>query len=428
MQVTQKNITPTKIKLTVIADEKDIKPLKDHALEHLRAKIKLPGFREGKAPLPVVEKNVDANTLQAEFLDEAINTLYQRAVTSENVRPVDNPQVNLTKFVPYTLMEFEAEIEVIGKVALMDYKKVKKTRQPVKVTAKDVDEVIDSLKALTAEKKEVTRAAKNGDEVTIDFKGVDAKGEAINGADGKDYPLTLGSNAFIPGFEENIVGVKTGEEKTFTLTFPKDYGVKALASKKVTFTITANAIKEVVEPKLDDEFAAKVGPFKTVEELKADIKVQLAAEKETQAQRALENEVILEIVDKSSLDLPEVLVQEQIERLKEEVRQNLIYRSQTWEEMLAVEGKTDEEYEKAELRPEAERRVKTGLILAEISNTEKLEVTPEELDVRMQLLRGQYQDPAMLGELDKPQARREIASRLLTEKTVDRLVELATSK
>lgn len=309
-----------------------------------------------------------------------------------------------------------------------DYTKVKKTKTIEKVTAKDVDGVIDSLKTRAADKKEADRAAKDSDELVIDFKGTDAKGEPIKGADGNDYPLILGSNTFIPGFEENLIGMKPGEEKTFTLTFPKDYGVKALASKKVTFAVTAKKVQEIIEPKLDDAFAAKIGPFKTVDELKADIKKQLEAEKENQAQRKLENEVIIEIVDKSKLDLPEPLVDEQVERLKDEVRQNLMYRGQTWDEMLEAEGKSEEEYAKTELRPEAERRVKTGLVLAEISVAEKLEVTPEELEVRMQLLRGQYQDPAMQAELAKPESQREIASRLLTEKTVDRLVALATGK
>lgn len=428
MQITLKELNPTTIKLTVSAETKDLKPLKDHTLEHLGAKVKLAGFREGKAPLAIVEKNVDPNVLQAEFLDEAVNSLYQLAIRKQELRPVDNPQVNLKKFVPFSELEFEAEVTVLGEVVLPDYHKVKKTKKVEAVTTKDIDGVIDSIRTRSAEKTAVTRAAKKDDEAIIDFKGTDSKKQPIKGADGTDYPLLLGSNTFIPGFEDNVIGMKAGDTKSFTLTFPKEYGVKALANKKVTFEVTLKNVNELVEPKIDDAFAASVGPFKTVEELKADIKKQLEVEKQTEAQRKLENEIILEIVDNSKLALPEPLVAEQIDRLKDEVRQNLMYRGQTWEEMLEAEATNEEMYIKKQLRPEAERRVKTGLVLAEISVAEKLEVTPEELEVRMQLLRGQYQDAAMQEELTKPSAQREIASRLLTEKTVDRLVELATKK
>lgn len=237
MQITRTDITPTKAKLVVTADETDLLKLKNHTLEHFRNRLKLPGFRQGKAPLNVVEKNADQTQLQAEFLDEAVNHLYQMAAEKEKLKPLGNPQVSLRKFVPFSELEFECEVDVLGKVTLGNYKAIKKSKPSVSVTAKDVNEVIDSLKVRSAEKKDVDRAAKKNDQVILDFKGTDAKGEAIKGADGKDYPLLLGSDTFIPGFEDNLIGLKPGEEKSFTLTFPKDYGVKALANKKVTFAV-----------------------------------------------------------------------------------------------------------------------------------------------------------------------------------------------
>lgn len=427
MQITRKDTSPTSVTLTIVASQPDLDAIKKHTLEHLRTQVKLPGFREGKAPLNVVEKNVDQARLQSDFLDEAVNHLYGQATQSEKLRTLDTPQVSLKKFVPFSSLEFEATVSVLGPIKLGDYKKIKKQQKTEAVTAKDVNDVIDSLRQRAAEKRPTDKPAKAKDEALIDFTGVDAKNQPINGADGKDYPLVLGSDTFIPGFETNIIGMKAGEVKTFTLTFPKDYGVKALANKKVTFTVTIKQVNELAEPKLDDEFAAKVGPFKTVTELKSDIKKQLTTEKENQARRTLENEIIQELVNESSVDLPQVLVDEQIERLKTEVRQNLTYRGQTWQEMLEAEGKTEEEFTKQELLPEAERRVKTGLILSEVSVAEKLEVTPEELEIRMQILKSQYTDPTMQAELEKPESRQEIASRIITEKTVERLVSIATS-
>jgi trigger factor len=425
MQTSRNDITPTKIKLSIVAAEQELQQIKHHVLEHFARTTKLPGFRSGKAPLPIVEKHVDQNALQAQFIDEAINRLYQKAIASEGVRMVGSPIINLVKFVPYSTLEFEAEVEVLGNVTLADYKKIKKSPEKITVTAKDVEDVLGSLRLRSADKKAVTRAAQSGDELVIDFTGKDQKGNDINGAEGTDYPLILGSKTFIPGFENNLIGLKAGQEKTFTLTFPKDYGVKVLANKKVTFTVTVKNVHKVTEPNVDDAFAAKVGPFSSVQELKDDIKRQLQLEKQSQADRTFENELIQAIVDKSKVELPETLIQEQIERLKGEVRQNLAYRGQTWQEMLKAEGCTEDEYIREQLKPEAERRVKTGLVLAEISVQEQLEVTPEELEIRMQTLKSQYTDQMMQAELNKPEARHDIASRMMTEKTVQHLVDLA---
>lgn len=424
MQISKKQNSDTNVTLTISASQEDLASVKKHVLGHFQAKLKVAGFRQGKAPLNVIEKQADPNALQAEFIDEAINHLYQKVISGGEVKPVASPQVSIKKFVPFTELEFEAAVDVMGKITLADYKKIKKTKSLPTVTEKDVQDVINSLRSRAAKRSAINRPAKDGDELIIDFKGTNQKGEAINGADGKDYPLLLGSKTFIPGFEDNLLGVKAGEEKTFTLTFPKDYGVKALANKKVTFAVTVKTVYEIAEPTLDDAFAATVGPFTSVDQLKTDIKKQLRSEKENQVARQFENDIIQDIVEGSKVALPHSLVSEQIERLKNEIRQNLTYRGQTWQEMLESENLTEEEYISTELKPEAERRVKTGLILAEISVKEKIDVTPEELEVRMQILKGQYQDAAMLAELEKPEARREIASRLLTEKTVQHLAKI----
>ncbi len=427
MQIKQTHSSDTELTLSIVANQQELDGIKQHTLGHFRGRVKIPGFREGKAPLELIEKNIDDATLQSEFLEEAINQLYGQAVQSEKVRPVTNPEVNITKFVPFTTLEFEVKVGVISEVKIPDYKKIKKTKPAVKVTADEVKDVLKNLQQRAAEKKDVDRAAKDGDQVYVDFSGADAKGEAIAGTDGKDYPLVLGSKSFIPGFEEGLVGAKAGDEKQLPLTFPKDYHAKQLAGKKVIFNVSVTKVQEVVEPKLDDAFAASVGPFKTVDELKADIKKQLQAERETEANRQFENELIGELADKTKVAIPAAIIDEQIGKIEDQERQNLMYRGQTWEEHLKEEGVTAEQH-REQKRPEAERGVRASLLLAEIAEAEGLDVTPEELEIRMQLLKGQYPDPSMQAELDKPESRRDIASRMLTEKTVARLVEYATGK
>jgi trigger factor len=295
----------------------------------------------------------------------------------------------------------------------------------VKVTKDDIDEVLERLRTQLAEHKEVAREAVLEDRAWIDFEGHDAKGQEVKGASGKEYPLLLGSKTFIPGFEDQVVGMKVGAEKEFTIPFPKDYGVKALQGKKVTFKVKLTKLEEVTKPKLDDALASKAGPFKTMSELKEDIKKQLTLEKENQAQKAYEDALVKELAAKTKVALPTALVEEQINSVDQEFRQNLLYRSETFQEYLENSGQTEEEYRTKELRPVAEERLRAGLALSEVADAENITVTPEELEIRMQVLKGQYaSDQKMQAELDKPAARKDVASRLLTEKTIAKLVDL----
>lgn len=426
MQVTKQTLSPTKFKLTAAADQALLDASREVVLKQFAANLKLPGFRPGKAPLNIVEKSVDQSSLQTEFLQHAVNELYVQAVDQEHVRPVAPPDISVTKFVPFTTLEIVAEVEAVGDLKLPDYTKVKLSPKPVKVTEKQIDDVVKNLQARIAKKETVKRAAKDGDEVVIDFAGTDAKTkEPIQGADGKQYPLVLGSNSFIPGFEDNLLGLKAGDEKDFELTFPKDYGVAALQNKKVRFHVAVQAVNKVVEPKVDSKFAAEIGPFKTVEELRSDIRRELEAQAKQESERAFENELLETLARDTKVQIPEALIDEEIDRLEQEERQNIVYRGQTWHEHLAEEGVTEQEH-RDKNRPGAELRVKAGLILGEIADQEKVQVTPEELEIRMQVLKGQYTDPGMQAELDKPENRRDVLNRLLTEKTLDRLKSYAT--
>lgn len=422
MQVTKETTSPTNLKLTIVADAAQLEKVKQTVLKRLEKNVKLQGFRAGKAPLHMVERSLDQNLLQTEFLEQAVNELYISAIDQERVRPVAQPQVNIVKFVPFDTLEVTAEVEAVGDITLPDYQKIKVSKKSVEVTDKQVEEVIKDLQARAATREEVARAAKNGDEVVIDFEGVDAKSkEAIAGASGTDYPLALGSNTFIPGFEDEVVGMKAGDKKDFEITFPEDYGVKSMQKQKVIFTVTAKKVQKLVEPALDDAFAATVGPFKSVDELRTDVRRELTSQAERDAENSFENDLMEAIAKKTKVEIPKVLVDEEIDRLEQQERQNVMYRGQTWEEHLAEEGVTEEEHREKN-REGAELRVKSGLILGEIAEAEKVQVTPEELEIRVQLLKGRYaSDEQMQAELDKPENRRDILNRLMTEKTLDKL-------
>lgn len=423
MQINREQLNPTTIKLTLEADRNVLDEVKAAVMKQLAKNMKVSGFRPGKVPPAIVERNADPQTLQADFLDAAINRLYSDILEREKLRVVGQPKVGIQKFVPFTTLGVSFEVEAVGDITLPDYKKIKLTRKVTAVTDKDVDDVIKRLRERAAERKDVTRAAKEGDEVTIDFTGKDAKnGEPIKGADGKGYPLMLGSDTFIPGFEANLVGLKPGESKEFTLTFPKDYGVKALQNRKVTFSVTAAKVQELALPAGDDTFAAKAGPFKTLTDLKADIRKQLESEKEADATRSFENELLEALAAKTTVAIPAALVDTEAKHAEDEIRRNLVYRGQTWQEYLEELGQKEDDY-RASLREPAERRVRAGLALSEVAEREGITVTPEEFKIRMQLLKGQYTDAQMQAELEKPENARQILSDMLTEKTLARLTE-----
>jgi trigger factor len=419
MQVTAQPTDDTNIKLTIVAEPADIEPIRVAVLVQLGANVRVQGFRPGKAPANLVEKQIDPATYQTEVLEQVINRLYVQSVQQQNLRPVKQPEVNVTKFVPFTTLEFTAEVEVVGKVTLPDISKIKLTKELVKVTSDDVTDVLANLRERAAEKQDVSRAAIEGDQLTIDFKGTDAKtGDSIAGADGDAYPLTLGSNSFIPGFEEGLIGLKAGDKKDLELTFPKDYGVADLQGRNVKFAVTVSNVQQLTEPTLDDAFAAKVGPFKTVAELKADIKKQLIAEREQQAERDFENDLLEKIAEKTIVTIPNQLIEDELTRIEDEEKRNLVYRGQTWQEHLDAEKVTAEEHREKN-RDGATLRVKAGLVLAQAAEENNINVDPAELDIQIQLMKGQYNDPKMQAELDSPDNRRELASRMLSQKTIE---------
>lgn len=416
IQVTREK--DTKVKIDLSASPEELAQVKKKVLQRLAPTVKVAGFRDGKVPMEVVEKNIPQDQLQSEFINEAINTMYIEALREERIRPVSQPQANVKAFVPYTQLDVELELEVVGEIKLGDYKKLKSKREEQKIEKKDIDSVIDNLKTRLAEKSEVKRAAKNGDEAWIDFKGVDTKGKPVQGADGKDYPLALGSGTFIPGFEDEVVGMKPGETKDFTVTFPKDYGQKSLQNAKVTFTVTLNKVNEVKEPKVDDEFAAKVGPFKTVDEMKSDIEKQVLSEKQQRAEREYENDIVNELIDGAKLSVPETLVEEQKQAVLQEVRQSAVQRGMSFEDYLKQREMSEDDFIKKEVLPEAEKRIKAGLVLSEIGDIEGISVNNDEIDARVSILKSQYPDEQMQAQLDNPDARREIAQRIRTEKVL----------
>ncbi len=425
MKTSVKQLSDTKVELTISLGVKELNDAQQVALTKLARNIKVPGFRKGRVPISVVAKNVDPAVLQEQTLDDAVSKAVSEAFLTEKIQVIDRPTVDIKKYVPGETLEFTAEAEVLPKVTLGNYRNLKVTSEKVTVTAKDIDEVIERMRQGFAEKSDVKRDAKDGDETMIDFVGK-KDGVAFEGGTGHDYALTLGSKSFIPGFEEGIIGHKPGDVFDLELNFPKEYHVADLKGAKVTFTTTLKSVKESILPELNDELAAKAGPFKTVAELKADIKREIMTQKEREAGEKLKDALAVALVAVSKVSAPEALVHDQIHSLQRDFEQNLSYQGLTLAQYLEDRGVTAEEWhDSSELRDEATKRVKTGLVLAELSKVQKIEATADELTAHINMYKQQYtNNPEALKQFDQPEVQRDIANRLLTEKTIDRLVEL----
>lgn len=427
MKTTIKHLSDTRVELTITLTGDELSLAEQVALSKLARDVKVPGFRKGKVPIAVAQKNVDPQKLQEQTLDDAISKSVATAFTEEKIQVLDRPSVEVKKFVPRETLEFTAEAEVLPAITLGNYKKLKATVEKVTVTAKEVDEIIERMRAGLGEKKDVKRAAKTEDETIIDFVGK-KDGVAFDGGTGNDYALTLGSNSFIPGFEEAIVGHKPGETFDIDLKFPADYHVDELKSAPVTFTTTLKSIKEVVPAEINDEFAAKSGPFTTVAEMKADIKRELTERKTREARDKLKDDLVGQLIEVSKIPVPEILISDQMKSIQQDFEQNLMYQGLTLDQYLKTQKfKDQDDWLEKEVKPTAIKRVKAGLALAELSKVEKIDATTDELNAHIDLYKKQYANsPETLKQFDNPEVQRDIANRLLTEKTVDRLVELNT--
>ncbi len=422
MKTTTKKISDTRVEVKVTLDSADLKTAREQALARLAANLKVQGFRKGKAPASLVEKNVDPNEITNATLDIAVRTTMPSAFEKEKQNPIAIENVNVTKYVPDDTVEYTATADILPDVKLGDYKKLKAKMDKTEASAKDVQEILDNIVNAYAEKVVAKKAAELGDEVIIDFVGK-KDGEPFNGGSAKDHHLTLGSGQFIPGFEDGIVGHSAGDKFDLDITFPKDYPEKTLAGQPTVFEVLVKQVNEIKKPALDSELAKKCGNFETIDDLKADIKHNLEIQNQHRAIEKYREDLVAELVKASKVSAPEILVRDQLRFIKDDMTRNAASHGMTFEQYLERAGQTAEEWEK-EARKIAEARVKSSLILQILARDEKITASDEEVDAKVNELRDVYQRSAeALKNLKKPEVRQDIRNRLIIDKTLDFLVE-----
>ena len=410
----------SRVALTIEVGAEEFEAAVAKAYLKARKQIRVPGFRPGKAPRKMIEKMYGAGVFYSDAVDVALPEAYTQAVGSSGLDVIGYPDVEIVGEVTADGFTFKATVAVYPEVKLGAYKGVSAEKEEVKVTADDVKARLDEMVERNARLVSVDRKAKLGDIAVIDFEGFD-NGTAFEGGKGENYELELGSGSFVPGFEDQIIGMKAGEEKDINITFPEDYH-KDLAGKAVVFHVKANEIKAKEMPKADDEFAKDVSEFDTIKELKDSIKKEITEEREKAAKFAYENALMEKVADGIECDIPEVLIEEQCRRFLDEFKQRLESQGIPYDQYCKMMN-MDEAKFLADGREPAEKQVKLDLAMAEIMKVEKIEVSDEEVEAEYAKIAEQYKM-----ELDMVKKYLDTASvreQLMREKTIAVVVDNA---
>ncbi|RID86371.1 trigger factor [Peribacillus asahii] len=408
--------------LTVEVDAATVNAGLDKAFKKVVKQVNVPGFRKGKMPRPLFEKKFGVESLYQDALDEILPEAYAKAVEEAGISPVDRPEIDIEKMEKGENLIFTATVTVKPEVKLGNYKGLEVEKFDTTVTDEDVEAELKKQQERQAElvvKEE--GAAVSGDTVVIDFEGF-VDGEAFEGGKGENYSLELGSNSFIPGFEDQLIGLEAGAEKDVEVTFPEEYHAAELAGKPAVFKVKVHEIKAKQLPELDDEFAKDVDDeVETIAELREKTKAKLEHDKKHEEEHFIQNAVIGQAVEGAQIDLPEVMVSNEVDRMMQDFAGRLQQQGLNLELYFQFSGQ-DEEALKGQMKEEAEGQVRTSLVLEAIAEAEKLEATEEDVEAELAKMAAMYNMEVdaikkALGNLDA------IKGDLQIKKAIDFLVE-----
>jgi trigger factor len=415
MQVSVETTQGLERKLTVQLPTQEIDGKVDERLNSLKKTAKINGFRPGKVPMAVIRKRF-AGQVRGEILGELINSSFYEAVSQEKLRPAGYPQITPVENSDEGQFVFDAVFEVYPEFEPANVDSLEIERAVVEVNASDVDDMLETLRKQRGEWNDVERAAADGDQVTIDFNGK-VDGEEFAGGKAENAPLVLGSGSMIPGFEDQIVGIKAGEERSIKVTFPEDYQKEDLAGKEAVFDITAHAVKESVLPELNDEFAKNFGlEDGTVDSLRTDVQANM----ERELKQALDNDIKKQVMDGllalNAVDIPKALITEEVGRLKNQLAEQM------------PQGFDPATLDDTMFADDAERRVRLGLIIAELVKSNELKADADKVREQVETIAASYQEPQQV--VDYYYGNRELMQNIeglvLEQQVCDWVVENAT--
>ena len=410
MSVQVEKLEKNMAKLTIEVAPEELEKAIEGAYQKNKSKISVPGFRKGKVPRQMIERMYGKEVFYEDAVNALIPEAYEKAVDECEEEIVSSPKIEVEQVEAGKPFIFTAEVALKPEVKLGKYKGVKVEKADTEVTDEEVDKEIDKERESNARNIDVTdRAVKDGDIVTLDFEGF-VDGTAFEGGKGENYPLTIGSGTFIPGFEEQLVGAEIGKETEVNVTFPEDYQAEDLKGKAAVFKCTVKEIKEKELPTLDDEFASEVSEFETLAEYKADIRGRLEERKAKAAREAKEAAVIEEIIKDSDMEIPEAMIETQQRQMIDEFAQRIQMQGLTLEQYFQFTGAAYDQMIE-QVKPQAEKRIQSRLVLEAVAAAEKIEATEEDYEEELKSMAEAYQM-----EVDK-------VKELLPEKSVQQIKE-----
>ncbi len=429
MDVTVKKLPKSQVEISVSLPWDEWKGEMDHAAEHLAQEVKMPGFRPGKVPRDVLEKRYGKGMVLAEAAEHAVSHSYPKVLDQEKIDAIGHPEVTLGNVAEGELLGYTVVTAVMPEVALGSWKdavkKVNKeyTSKEEGVEESDIAAELERLSKMRAPLVTVDREARLGDNVLVDFT-VLRDGVAIENGTSKKHPLTLGSGVFIPGFEEQLVGMKTGEEKSFELSFPAEYHATDLAGKPATFSVKMGEVQEAQVPELNDDFAKSIGAFETLEALKTSIKVGMLEEKKMKKKEEWRTALLDTLAEKSEIDFPEVLVNEELDRMLREFEGQVRSIGTDLPGYLEKTGKSEEDL-RAEWQPQAKKRLAAHLVLGRLATDEDIRVETSEIEEEMNKALQYYKNIKDIGkEIDMERLYTAVSGQLRNEKVFEFLEKL----
>ncbi|HIZ13250.1 MAG TPA: trigger factor [Candidatus Mediterraneibacter stercorigallinarum] len=415
-------------KLTIEVSAEDVEKALQAAYLKERSKISLPGFRKGKVPRQMIEKMYGPEVFYDEAANHMISEAYGKAYDECELDIVSQPKVAITQLEKGKPFIFTAEVAVKPEVTLGEYKGLKVDKVSTRVTQKEVDEEIDKERERNARTIEVTdRAVQDKDQVILDFEGF-VDGVAFEGGKGENYPLTIGSGAFIPGFEEQLIGAEIGKETEVNVTFPEEYQAKELAGKEAVFKCTVHEIKAKEIPELDDEFVSDVSEkSETVDAYKAEVKAKIKERKERQGRQKKEDQAVEQAVANAEIDIPEPMIDLQTKQMADDFARRIMQQGMSLEQYFQFTGLSEEKMME-EFRPQAEKRIRTRLVLEAVAAEENIEVSDERLDEELKKMADSYQMEVeklkeFMGDNEKQQMKEDIAVQEAVTLIADAAVE-----
>lgn len=400
-------------KLTVEVAAEDVEKALQAAYLEQRKQINIPGFRKGKVPRQMIEKMYGPEVFYDEAANNMIPDAYAKAYDESELDIVSQPKIEVVQMEKGKPFIFTAEVATKPEVTLGDYKGLKVDKVSTRVTQKEVDEEIEKERERNARTIEVTdRAVQDKDEVTLDFEGF-VDGVAFEGGKGEDYPLTIGSGSFIPGFEEQLIGAEIDKEVEVNVTFPKEYHSEELAGKDATFKCTVHTIKAKELPELDDEFASEVSECETMDAYRAEVKKNIKERKERTGKEKKENQAVDQAIENAQMDIPEAMIEFQVRQMADDFARRIQQQGLTVEQYFQFTGMTAEKMLE-EMRPQAEKSIKTRLVLEAIVKAENIEVSDERVEEELTKMAEAYQMEVeklkeFMGENEKKQIKEDLA-------------------